>query len=261
MTILRANGKILKANGKVLVKPDSAIPEILFASDDFVDIHAGELLSSNVESADSSNFAMPYGSNTPFGDGVFNTMAIKSEWNASKKFCLFSDKNVVIKAPITKLDVFSLQFYYMSDQDGGRFHFFDPYTEIFSVYNDATYVTLLALGGNAEAFNTAGIGTGPWQTNPTKCSYSFGGHAIVTFISVVCKRISGNTFRLYFYANGVLYFAFNKSLSTDNIPISHAKHSASSTKKCYLSEIMLFSYSRASQDMRTYPTNNYEPMF
>jgi hypothetical protein len=236
------------------------IPEIIFASDDLVDVKAGALLSSDVESADSSSFSLPYSSSTPFGDGIFNTTVIKSAWNASKKYCLFSDKNVVIKAPITKLDAFSLQFYYMSDQDCGRFHFFDPYTEIFSVYNDASYVTLLALGGNAEAFNMAGIGTGPWQTNPTKCSYSYGGHAIVTFISVVCERISGNTFRLYFYADGVLYFAFNKSLSTDNIPISHAKHSASSTKKCYVSEIMLFSYSRASQDKLTYNTNGYMPM-
>lgn len=241
--------------------PVGGIPEIIFASDDFVDIHDGELLSSNVESADSSNFAMPYESNTLFGDGVFNTAVIKSEWNASKKFCLFSDKNVVIKAPITKLDAFSLQFYYMSDQDCGRFHFFDPYTEIFSVYNDASYVTLLALGGNAEAFNGADIGTGPWQTNPSKCIYFLYGHAIVTFISVVCERISGNTFRLYFYANGVLYFAFNKSLSSDNIPISHAKHRPSSTKNCYLSEVMLFSYSRASQDKLTYNTNGYSPLY
>ena len=261
MAILKANNSILKANGKVLVRPEGAIPEILFASDDFVTINAGELLSSNVTSVDSHGFNLDFYSSTPFEDGVLNTNELHNVWNANKKYCLFSNKSISIRAPITQLNEFSLQFYYMSANDSGRLHYCDPYTEIFSVYNDQHLVTLLSLGSDSESFNGAGIGTGPWSSNRTICQYSSFGNPIVTFISIVYKRISGNTWRQYFYANGVLYFAFNKTLTTDNLPISHTMHNPNSGRNCYLSEIMLFSYSRASQDMMTYPTNNYEPMF
>ena len=241
MAVLKANGKILKANGKVLVKPDSALPEILFASDDFVTIKTGELLSSNVTSVDSHGFALYYGSDDPFRPGVLYSEYLFNVWNANKKYCLFSNKSISIKAPIKSLNEFSLQFYYMSASDSGRFHYCDPYTEIFSVYNDRALITLLNLGANSESFNGASIGTGPWSTNPTRCAYNEFGTGIVTFISIVYKRISGNTWRQYFYANGVLYFAFDKTLTTDNIPISHTMHNPNSGKNCYLSEIMLFS--------------------
>lgn len=261
MAILKANGNILKANGKVLVKPEGTLPEIIFASDDFVTIKTGELLSSNVTSADSHRFSVNSSYNSPFGAGVLDSRELQEVWNANKKYCLFSNKSISIKAPINSLNEFSMQFYYMSDGDSGRFHYCNPYTEIFSVYNDNWLITLLRLGDNSESFNGASIGTGPWSTNPTICGYRYYETGKVTFISIVYKRISGNTWRQYFYANGVLYFAFDKTLTTDNISISHTMHNPNSGKNCYLSEIMMFSYSRASQDMMTYPTNGYAPMF
>jgi len=237
------------------------IPEILFASDDFVTIHTGELLESNITSEDTHYFALDPYSTTPFGDGVLDTLSLYAAWNSNKRYCLFSDKTVSIKAPLTQLNEFSLQFYYMSDSDCGRFHYGNPYTEIFSVYNDNSKVTLINLGSNKESFNGASIGTGPWSTDQTSCYYNSLGTGLVIFISMVFKRISDDDWRQYFYCNGTLYFSSIKRIGTDNISISHTKHNPSSSRNCHLAEVILFSYSRASQDMMTYPTNNYMPMY
>ena len=234
----------------------AAIPEIVFASDDFVNIHAGTVLSTDVTQADTSAFSSKRWEYT----GVLRDTL--SNWNASKRVIDFTDKTITIEMPFSKMTEFSQQFYMACDNDTGGLYYSGSNAFLFSVYNDNWNVTLANYLSNKVAYNAGSIGTGPWDTDQiTDVSYCYLGNGKWTFISVVGKKISGNLWQMYFYANGTLYFSYRQSYTSDELTIWETMHSSTSGKHCYLSEMMLFSYSRASQDMQTYNTNNYAPLY
>lgn len=232
------------------------IPEILFASDDFVNIHAGTVLSTNVTQADTAAFS----SKTWDYKGVLQDTYTR--WNTSKRVIDFADRTITIGMPFSKMTEFSQQFYMACDNDTGGLYFSGSNVFLFSVYNDNWYVTLANYLSNKTAYNGGSIGTGPWDTDRiTSVTYCNLGHGKWTFISIVGKKISGNLWEVYFYANGILYFSYRQSFTSDELTIWETKHSSTSDRHCYLSEMMLFSYSRASQDMQTYDTNGYAPLY
>lgn len=253
MAILKANGKILKANGKVLVKPEGTLPEILFASDDFFNIHEGRLSSSDVQSGDS----FLHFQNTYYHYNVFTTSF--NSWDGKKRFCDFMNHDVTIDAP--DIDDFSIQFYYsgLSGRVAGRLHI-GNLPSFFMVYDDNWQITLRNnLPSGAIAYNQAVLVGGKRNLPVIQINYCNYTSYVWNFVSICCKRVD-NSYKVYLYVNGLIQFTWTSNTKPDPRRIRAVIESGGSPD-CVISEIMLFSYIRASQDMMTYPTNNYSPMF
>lgn len=253
MAILKANGKILKANGKILGKPDSALPEILFASDDFFNIHEGGLSSSDVHGENS----FLHFRDTYYYNNVFTIS--HPLWESKKRYCNFMNHDVSIDAP--DIDEFSIQFYYSgySGSVAGRLHI-GNLPAFFMVYDDQWIITLRNnLPSGAVAYNDAVLVGGARNLPVIPISYCNFSSYRWNFVSVCCKRVD-DLYQVYLYVNGLLYFKWSTNTKPDPRRI-RAVIEGGGSPGCVISEIMLFSYIRASQDMMTYPTNNYEPMF
>lgn len=253
MAVLKANGKILKANGNILGKQEGGVGEILFASDDFVNIHVGRLAYSDVGSANTYLFFH----NSYNYENIFQIS--HTLWVNKKRFCDIMLHDVTIDAP--DIDEFSIQFYYSgySGIIAGRLHI-GNLPAFFMVYDDNWIITLRNnLPSGAVAYNDAVLVGGARNLPVIPISYRNFTYYRWNFVSVCCKRVD-NLYQVYLYVNGLLRFKWSTNTKPDPRRI-RAVIEGGGSPGCAISEIMLFSYIRASQDMMTYPTNNYEPMF
>ena len=255
-TLYKGDGSVYNGNGVYNGGIRPAPQQIIFASQDFINISVGSLSETTVTSSNLRQFFQ----NTHYWDNVFT--GVKDLWNG-RNYCLLNDgvnpRYAVIEHD--ELEDFSLQFYF-SGTSGNSGAGSLRITGIFSFRFHWDDQWLLGLAWNFNptnftAYNGAHKDGGADNAPYIPVQYLYFSQFCWNLCSVCCKKV-GSIYRIYLYINGTLYFSWEQNSISNFGRIGTGREA--SDPMAAISEIILYNFVRASDDFMTYPTNNYEPL-
>ena len=197
------------------------IPEILFASDDFINIHAGTVLSTNVTQADVHRLTIS-GASRPYDDGIL--INSPTQWN-QRNYVNHTNKTTRVQVPFDKLTEFSIQYYTALFNDMVLYVSVLP--GMIALYNG--YNLLLDIPTGATAYNNAGLydDVNSWSNSKLVCRT--GGQPKWMFYAIVGSKLSNGKWDINLYGADAterlspakrLYNFSNVSISNNYIQIN-----------------------------------------
>lgn len=244
------------------------LDELVFASDDLLNAHAGELESTEITS--DNVYTHPTDSGNPFYNSSSVLNHKQNVWGGRKKLVNAYKKKATIVAPFSMMDTFSLQLYCGYAKNYGADIKFD---------NICTYIGnywsnfIMIPNGDANIEFMDNVNKNPFSPPSSSTVINnvyrieqqthYMGSPIWRFMSWVGVKNAMGKWDIYGYVDGVLYYiCHNRSLGdTLTLDFTTDYEEYSNYKYTYLTEVMLYSTNRASSDFSTYPTNNYNPMY